>query len=79
VSQLRANSTPGTAQASLWRQLRARTPARIGDRWMSVVRIWEHVLRQERAALEMSARHNSDSAAYRPRQSLADFAIGSTW
>ena len=34
--------------------------------------------RQERASLEMSVRHNSDSAAYRPRQSRADFAIDST-
>ena len=39
---------------------------------MSVARIRERVPRQERAALEMSVRHNSDSAAYRPRQSVAD-------
>ena len=42
---------------------------------MSVARIGERVRRQERASLEMSVRHNSDSAAYRPRQSRADFAI----
>jgi hypothetical protein len=45
---------------------------------MSVARIGERVRRQERASLEMSVRHNSDSAAYRPRQSRADFAIDST-
>jgi hypothetical protein len=38
----------------------------------------ERVRRQERASLEMSVRHNSDSAAYRPRQSRADSAVGLT-
>ena len=45
---------------------------------MSVARIRERDPQQERASLEMSVRHNSDSAAYRPRQSRADFAINST-
>ena len=43
---------------------------------MSAARIREHVQRQERASLEMSAPDNSDSAAYRPRQSLAASAVG---
>ncbi len=38
---------------------------------MSVARIRERAPRQERAWLEMSVRHNSDSAAYRSRQSFA--------
>jgi hypothetical protein len=45
---------------------------------MSVARIRERVPQQERGALEMSVRYNSDSAAYRPRQSLAGSAVGST-
>ncbi len=45
---------------------------------MSVARIRERAPRQERAWLEMSVRHNSDSAAYRSRQSFADSAVGST-
>jgi hypothetical protein len=45
---------------------------------MSVARILERIPRQERAALEMLASRNSDSAAYRSRQSLAASAADLT-
>ncbi len=57
-------------------QLRAQTRDCNQDRRTSVVRIAEHNPQRESASTETLARRNSDSEAYRSRQSLADSPVG---